>query len=175
MHILFLTITIMLILSLRQSEENIVIPENFTKESEQFRFFSQMWSFGKYASQCRHKELYLNISKIIIEELARTDDFAVLIQPLNKFYAVMAKYWNIDNRKDEEWSEFVTECDSYLDTLAGEQKKFMGDIFVVLGQYLQKISSAKDRENEFQDNIDKTEVSINSNNKNSKHIGCVRR
>lgn len=137
-----------------------MIPEKFTTESEQFHFFNQLWNFGKYASNCRNKELYLNISKIIFDEIEKTDEFEILTKPLNKFYTIMAKYWNIDVKKEEEWQAYVNECDKYVDTLPVEQKKFMSDIFNELGKQLQKISSSRHRENTVQEYTDQTEVSM---------------
>lgn len=112
-------------------------PEKFTRESEQFLFFNKMWEFGKYAASCDNKEMYLNISKIIIDELRKTD-FTELRDPLNKFYTFMSEYWNIPIDNTSEWTEFINHCDEYLGNLPENMQKFMGDILYELQSGLQK-------------------------------------
>ena len=104
-------------------------PEKFSKDSEQFKFFSKLWDFGKYAATCEHKDMYLKIGMLILNEL-KTVDFAELRELLNTFYITMCKYWNTDSEPN--WQQMINESDQYIGTLSPERQEFMGNVFLAM-------------------------------------------
>lgn len=106
-----------------------MIPEKFSRDSEQFQFFSKLSDFGKYSASCVNKNMYLEIGKLILDEL-KTVDFEELRVPLNNFYRIMSKYWNA--AEPDDWKDMVDESDNYIKTLPEERQKFMSDVLVVM-------------------------------------------
>lgn len=102
-------------------------PEKFTKESEQFQFFSKLSDFGKYAASCEYKDMYLKIGMLILNEL-KTVDFTELREPLNTFYKTMSKYWNIGS-DSADWQNMINDSDNYIKTLPFERQEFMTNVF----------------------------------------------
>ena len=102
-------------------------PEKFTRESEQFQFFSKLSDFGKYATSCEYKDMYLKIGMLILNEL-KTVDFTELREPLNTFYKTMSKYWNIGS-DSADWQNMINDSDNYIKTLPFERQEFMTNVF----------------------------------------------
>ena len=90
-----------------------MVPEKFSRESEQFQFFSKLSDFGKYSASCKYKNMYLEIGKLILEEL-KTADFEELRVPLNNFYRM------------------IDESDNYVKTLPKERQEFMSKVLVAM-------------------------------------------
>lgn len=102
----------------------------FSKKSEQFMFMSALSQLSSTAVHSVHKELYLNVGIIILQELKNHSSYNDMIQPLNDFYKIMEKYWNA--RSDEEWQQFISEVDCYTDKLPEKQQSFMQKCFMEL-------------------------------------------
>mgnify|MGYP004681764031 FL=1 len=107
-----------------------MVPEKFSRESEQFQFFSKLSDFGKYSASCEYKNMYLEIGKLILEEL-KTTDFEELMVPLNNFYRIMSKYWNAGDDPSD-WQSMIDESDNYVKTLPKERQEFMSKVLVAM-------------------------------------------
>lgn len=74
--------------------------------------------------------MYLEIGKLILEEL-KTTDFEELRVPLNNFYRIMSKYWNAGDDPGD-WQSMIDESDNYVKTLPKERQEFMSKVFVAM-------------------------------------------